>query len=121
MTEAEMEKNGASASDMSITADGRHLYHVQRFSNVVSVFDVDAQGLLTLKQEMHFEGTDNRGAGARCLRISPDEKYLYICVVADGKVWKYPIREDGTLSQHTDIITTAHAANINFYREERES
>ncbi len=115
MTPAEMEKNGASASDLSITSDGKHLYHVQRYSNLVSVFDVNDQGLLSLKQEMHFEGTDKRGEGARCLRISPDEKYLYVCVVADGKVWKYPIREDGTLAQSTDTIQTAYAANINFF------
>ena len=117
MTPEEMEKNGASASDLSITSDGKHLYHVQRFSNLVSVFDVDDQGMLSLKQEMHFEGTDNRGAGARCLRISPDEKHLYVCVVADGKVWKYPILEDGTLAQSIDTIETAYAANINFFGE----
>ncbi|MBQ6222689.1 MAG: beta-propeller fold lactonase family protein [Solobacterium sp.] len=115
MSEAEMEKNGASASDLSITSDGKHLYHVQRFSNLISVFDVDKQGLLSLKQEMHFEGTDKRGEGARCLRLSPDEKHLYVCVVADGKVWRYPILEDGTLAQCTDTIQTAYAANINFF------
>lgn len=103
------------SSDIRLHPDGRHLYNVLRGSNIVTVLEVDPDtGGLTRVQTVHFEATDFCGGGARGLTLSPDQRFLFVCVADDGDVHRFALREDGLLQEEDTVTHIGNAANLTF-------
>lgn len=79
-------------ADLVIHPSGKWLYVSTRFSNSVSVLDVDDKGALSLR-----EVVDCGGANPRGLALSPDGRYLFAANMDSGTVTSFAIDGDGVL------------------------
>jgi 6-phosphogluconolactonase (cycloisomerase 2 family) len=97
-------------SDICIDAAGGHLYSMVRYSNVISVFDINPDsGGLTMIQ--CFENTP---PGGRAFALSPDGRYL-VAAFTDGKaVVSYPIDEHGKICPPVSAINLPAPATVTF-------
>lgn len=83
-------------STLCLSPDGRFLYAANRYADTIAVFDVDEQGLLTLKDSF-----DCGGRSPRHMEISPDGRQLVICCQdSDWVVFKRLSPETG-MATHT--------------------
>ena len=82
----EMINEKDSAADIHITADGKRLYASTRGRNILSAFDIGADGALK------FIGTyPTHGDGPRNFCITPDDKFAVIANMVSGNVVVCPI------------------------------
>lgn len=86
------EGEGIEAADLKIHPNGRFLYASVRGLNIVSVFEIDAEGGLTLKQNIDCGGINPRG-----LCISPDGRFLFTTNTESCNVVTFRIEENGML------------------------
>jgi 6-phosphogluconolactonase len=79
-------------SDLLLSPDGKHLYATVRGAEVLSIFDVAADGSLALRANVSCGGRNPRG-----LCLSPEGKYLYCANVETG-VRCFSVGADGGLT-----------------------
>ena len=84
--------NAPEPADLVISPDGRHLYISTRFTNTISVLDVDEAGAVSLRQVV-----DSGGANPRGLCISADGRFLFAAHMESGDVATFSIEGDGSL------------------------
>lgn len=108
----EMAKNFTreSLADMIVTPDGKYLYISVRGLNLVAVFTIDGNGLLTLAQNVNCHGANPRG-----LQISPDGKCLYVMNRDSNNIVKFRRSvEDGMLWETGEELSCNMPANMKF-------
>lgn len=98
-----------SLSDMIVTPDGKHFYISVRGLNMIAVFTVDEDGLLTLVQNIDCHGVNPRG-----LAMSPDERYLFVMNRDSCNVVTYRREPDGRLSETGKEFACNLPANLQF-------
>ena len=83
-------------STLCISADKRYLYTANRYADTITVMELDAEGLLTLKTTF-----DCGGRSPRHMELTPDGRDLVICCQdSDWVVFKRLNKETG-LPSHT--------------------
>lgn len=86
--------SGVEPSDLRISADGKHLYAAIRGVNLISVFDIDSVGGLTLKQNISTEGENPRG-----INLSPDGRFLLAAnMEGESNIAAFSVQKDGRLT-----------------------
>jgi 6-phosphogluconolactonase len=82
----------AEATDILIHPNGRYMYASVRGTNTIAMLDVDVEGALSLRENIHCGGDSPRG-----LCISPDERFLFAANVASVNIAVFSIGADGAL------------------------
>lgn len=77
---------------LCINPNGKIIYDVVHGSNHVCVLEICEDGSLKKIQDKKVDDTWPRGCS-----ISEDGKYFAVCGLKGGKVFIYPVNEDGTL------------------------
>ena len=105
------------SSDLILSADEKYLYNVTRGINYISVIKLDKNsGEMKLLQNVHFDATTFCGGGARAMSISPDNRYLFVCVTDDGDIHRFAIKKDGTLDEKDIVFHIGNPASMVFYK-----
>lgn len=90
-------KNGrelhSEPTDIVMHPNKRHIYAATRAYDCIAVFDIEADGMLTLKQNISCGGENPRG-----IFITPNGKHLYSLNRDTPNVAGFAVAEDGTLS-----------------------
>lgn len=96
------------ASDIVISADGRFVYTVLRFADMISVCRTDEKGIPQLLQTVPCGGVNARG-----MALSRDGRFLYCCNTESDVITVFRIQEDGTLKKSRNIAVS-RPANLRF-------
>ncbi|MEJ6000897.1 lactonase family protein [Paucibacter soli] len=80
------------ASDLRITADGRHLYALNRLHDSIAIFELGRDG-----QPRLLGHEPSRGSYPRSAALSPDGRWLYVCNQRGGNVSRFWVQADGGL------------------------
>jgi 6-phosphogluconolactonase len=92
MEKAVGDPDKAEPADILIHPSGKYLYASVRFTNTISVLDVDEAGAISLREVIDCGGVNPRG-----LCISPDARFLFAANMNSGNVTTFAIGADGAL------------------------
>lgn len=99
-------------ADIVISATGQVLYVSDRGNNTISVFAVDQNGGLYLRQTIACAGKNPRG-----LCLSPDQRFLLVANSDTPCIAIFRVHRDGLLQFHRNDISAICPANIRFVSE----
>lgn len=94
-----------------ITQDGKYIYMAYHDPCMIAVFRTEEDGTLTLLQNKMVPVEWLRG-----LTLSPDERFLVVSGMTDGKILVYQIHEDGLLTDTGITAEQSAPAYLTFYR-----
>jgi len=80
------------ASDLRISADGRHLYALNRLHDSIAIFTIDAGGAPRWRGEVWAQGSYPRSC-----TIDPSGRWLHVCNQRSDQVTSFGIAADGNL------------------------
>ncbi len=103
------EARDSEPSDIVISPHGTCLYVSERMNQTISVFSVDGEGALTLKQTIACGGKNPRG-----LCLSPDNRFLLVANSDTPCIAVFRVQEDGSLQEYKTNIPAVCPANIRF-------
>ncbi|MBT9456682.1 MAG: lactonase family protein [Burkholderiaceae bacterium] len=83
------------ASDLRISADGRHLYALNRLHDSIAIFALAADGAPSWQGEVWAHGSYPRSC-----TIDPSGRWLHVCNQRSDQVTSFAIADDGGL-QHS--------------------
>ena len=96
------------ASDVLISNDGRFVYTVLRFADIISVCSLDEKGIPSLVQTIPCGGANTRG-----MAFSKDGRFLYVCNTESDVITVFKVQADGKLKKGRDIHVS-RPANLCF-------
>lgn len=79
-------------SDIIINSAGSRLYVGLRGVNLIGVVDLKEDGSMSIRQLY-----SNRDGAPNALRLSPDERYLFVTNVFEKVITRFAVAEDGSL------------------------
>ncbi|MGG7517192.1 lactonase family protein [Allorhizobium undicola] len=97
------------ASEIEISADGRHLYTSNRGHNSITTFSIDGDGQLT---PGHF--TPSQGETPRFFAIAPDQRHLYVANEDSDTIVPFQRHGDGSLTPAADVIRVGSPTSMVF-------
>jgi len=103
----------AGCQDIIVHPSGHVLYVSISGMNQVSVVALDEDGKGTLVQEI-----SSMGNFPRCVRLSPDNRFLLAGNMASGDIAVYEVAEDGTLTYTARTYEAVSPSAIRFMHEE---
>lgn len=83
------------ASDLRVSADGRHLYALNRLHDSIAIFALAADGAPSWQGEVWAQGSYPRSC-----TIDPSGRWLHVCNQRSDQVTSFAIADDGGL-QHS--------------------
>ncbi|MBH0184819.1 MAG: beta-propeller fold lactonase family protein [Nitrospira sp.] len=92
---------GDAPAGMAISSNGQFLYVSSSTSNVITVFQIGASGLLTLVPATgaNQNPTSVGGTAPKSIRISPNGSFLYVANSGSNTVTAFQIGTNGLLTQ----------------------
>lgn len=101
-----------SPSDIVVHPTGRFVFSSIRVRNLITVFRIGEDGLLSRHQTVDCGGKNPRG-----LCISPDARFLMAANVESGSVTVFEITPDGTLTLRRTVEMGGFPGNIQILSE----
>ncbi|MBQ3459100.1 MAG: beta-propeller fold lactonase family protein [Solobacterium sp.] len=96
------------ASDVVISPDGKYVYTVLRFADLISVCSLDEKGIPSLVQTVPCGGSNARG-----MAFSKDGRFLYVCNTESDVITVFKVQADGKLKKGREIHVS-RPANLCF-------
>lgn len=91
----------AESADIVIHPSGKYIYASLRGLNKIALLDIDEDGGISLRNDIHCGGVNPRG-----LQISPDNQFLLSANMESGNITVFSITKDGSLLP-TDVQVKA--------------
>ncbi len=92
------------ASDIQLSEDGKHLYVAVRGLDMIAVFDVEADGSLTLKQNA------KTGSSPRGLCFTPNGRFMYSMNTETAHIATFAVEENGLLTPVGEAVSAPSPA-----------